>query len=121
MSPCEKGGYENQVLLLTVSRTLTLKDVSNQVSRFLGRCITLRVVSEDEYVSANVGKQGPWGKEQFLRKWATTYKALERGETGVVDPVIQEVLRRELKPFESTLKEVLGVSADVSVMEQYAK
>lgn len=117
----KKGGYENKLLLLTGSRTLTLKDVADRASQFLGRTITLRVVSEDEYVRAHAGKPGPRGEEEFLRKWATTYKALEKGETGVVEPLIQQVLGRELKPFEQTMKEVLGVSGDASVMEQYAK
>ena len=67
----------------------------------------------------NVGKHGPRGEEEFLRKWATTYKALERGELAVVDPLLQQILGRELKPFEATLAETLATHA--VVMDQYAK
>ena len=89
------------------------------VSARLKRNVKLVVGSEDEYVQRNLGKHGVRGEEEFLRKWATTYKALERGELAVVDPLLQKVLGRELKPFEATLQETLA--AHESVMEQYAK
>ncbi|OCH92025.1 NmrA-like family protein [Obba rivulosa] len=113
------GGYENETHLLSGSRTLTLAQLAAKISAIIGRPLTLRVVSEDEYVRANVGKHGPRGEEPFLRKWATTYKALARGELDVVDPFLQNLLGRPLKPMEDTLQEMLtGTGA---VMEQYAK
>ncbi|OSC97536.1 NmrA-like family protein [Trametes coccinea BRFM310] len=114
-----EGGYENQTLLFSGSRAITLKEIAEKISGLLGRNIQLVVSTEDEYVRANVGKNGPRGEEEFLRKWATTYKALKRGELDVVDPLLQKIVGRELKPFEATLKEMLGLAG--SVMEQYAK
>ncbi|KAI0351982.1 NmrA-like family protein [Trametes cingulata] len=114
-----QGGFENETRLLSGSRSVTLKEIAAKVSSLLGRDVRLVVASEDDYVKANVGKHGPRGEEEFLRKWATTYKALERGELDVVDPLLQQILGRELKPFEDTLKETLGLHG--SVMEQYAK
>ncbi|CDO69410.1 hypothetical protein BN946_scf184791.g5 [Trametes cinnabarina] len=114
-----EGGYENQTLLFSGSRSITLKEVAEKISKLLGRNVQLIVSTEDDYVRANVGKHGPRGEEEFLRKWATTYKALERGELDVVDPLLQKVLKRELKPFDTTLKEMLGLAG--SVMDLYAK
>ncbi|KAH9888351.1 NmrA-like family protein [Cubamyces lactineus] len=114
-----QGGFENETRLLSGSRTITLKEIADKVSSLLGRSIRLVIGSEDDYVRANVGKHGPRGEEEFLRKWATTYKALERGELDVVDPLLQEVLGRELKPFGETLKETLSLQG--AVMDQYAK
>ncbi|OBZ69539.1 Quinone oxidoreductase 2 [Grifola frondosa] len=115
------GGYENGTFLLSGSRCLTLQKVGEQVATILGRHIRLKVVSEDEYVKRNVGRPGPRGEEQFLHAWATTYQGLARGELDVVDPLLQRVVGRELKPIEETLKEMLGVAGDAAVMEQYAK
>ncbi|KAI0827755.1 NmrA-like family protein [Trametes gibbosa] len=114
-----QGGYENETHLLSGARTYTLTEIAKKVSSLLGRNIRLVVASEDDYVQANLGKSGPLGEEEFLRLWATTYKALQRGELDVVDPLLQKVLGRELKPFEDTLRETLGLQG--SVMERYAK
>ncbi|KAI0657789.1 NmrA-like family protein [Cubamyces menziesii] len=114
-----QGGFENETRLLSGSRSVTLKEIAEKISSFLGRNVRLVIGSEDDYVRANVGKHGPRGEEEFLRKWATTYKALKRGELDVVDPLLQQVLGRELKPFEETLKETLSLQG--AVMDQYAK
>ena len=107
-------------MLFSGSRVITLSEIAEKASALLKRNIRLVVGSEDEYVQRNVGKHGPRGEEEFLRKWATTYKALERGELDVVDPLLQKVLGRELRPFEDTLKESLGVGTG-TVFDQYAK
>lgn len=115
-----QGGHENETRLLSGSKTYTLKDIATLASQILGREVKLIVSTEDDYVRQNVGKHGPRGEEEFLRKWATTYKALEKGELDVVDPLLQKVLGRELRPFEDTLKESLGVGPG-TVFDQYAK
>ncbi|KAI0800226.1 NmrA-like family protein [Fomes fomentarius] len=115
-----QGRYENETLLLSGSRSITLKEIAQKIFSISGRSLKLVVSTEDEYVKAHLGKNGPRAEEEFLRKWATTYKALQRGELDVVDPLLQEVLGRELKPFEDTLRETpLGLSGEV--MERYAK
>lgn len=63
------------------------------------RNIILKVVSEDEYVQANIHKQS----EELLRPWSTTYKALARGECATVDTLLKKLLGRELKTMEETL------------------
>ena len=68
--------------------------------------LQLKVVSLEEYKSSNRGG------DDLLTKWASTYTALQRGELAVVDPLLREILGRELKPFEDTLKDVLKVSGD---------
>ncbi|OJT13278.1 Quinone oxidoreductase 2 [Trametes pubescens] len=114
-----QGGFENEIRLLSGSHSITLSEIAEKVSSLLGRTVRLVVVSEDDYVKANVGKPGPRGEEEFLRGWATTYKALARGEAGVVDPLLQEVLGRELTPFNDTLKTTLGLHG--SILKQYVK
>ena len=105
--------------MLSGSRAVTLSEIAEHLSGLLGRNIKLVVGSEEDYVKCHVGKHGPRGEEEFLRKWATTYVALGKGELAVVDPLLRNVLGRELKPFETTMQDT--VNAHVSVMQHYAK
>ncbi|EMD33058.1 hypothetical protein CERSUDRAFT_118132 [Gelatoporia subvermispora B] len=113
------GAHANETLLLSGARARTLAQLAATVSALVGRTLALRVVPEDEYVRAHAGGPGPRGEEAFLRKWATTYRALARGELAVVDPLLQQILGRPLKPVEETVAEMLQASG--AVMEQYAK
>ncbi|CAL1711250.1 unnamed protein product [Somion occarium] len=97
------SGYENTTVLLSGDKPITLLEFAQIASRILNRDIKLRVVSEDEYFKNNLGKQS----EELLRAWATTYKALARGELEKVDPLLKNLLGRELRPVEVTLKEML--------------
>lgn len=64
-------------------------------------------MSSEEFVASN---DGP---EDVLSKWSTTFPALKRGELAVVDPLLKKILGRDLKPFEETVKEILGVTGEV--------
>ncbi|TFY52959.1 hypothetical protein EVJ58_g9720 [Rhodofomes roseus] len=52
-------------------------------------------------------------------KWATTYRALGRGECAVADPTLREIIGREPTPFEETVREMLGVDGEGAV-DRYA-
>ncbi|KAH9831866.1 NmrA-like family protein [Rhodofomes roseus] len=115
-----ESGYENRTLLLSGTRIITLSALASTISALLNRPVRLKVVSEDEYVAAHTGRPGPRGEADFLRKWATTYRALVRGECAVADPTLKEILGREPTPFDETVREMLGVGGEGAV-EQYAK
>lgn len=103
--PFQDTGYENQTLFLSGDKPITFVEFGQIVSELLpgNRHITVKVVSEDEYVKHNLGKQS----EELLRPWSSTYKALERGELEKVDPLLKNLLGRELRPIQETLKEML--------------
>ncbi|EKM53466.1 uncharacterized protein PHACADRAFT_76639, partial [Phanerochaete carnosa HHB-10118-sp] len=95
--------HKNETVLFTGSKAITLSELAGIISNLvkIDPPLQLKIVSEDEYIASNQGG------EDFLRKWATTYPALVRGELAVVDPLLRQVLGRDLKPFEETLKEEL--------------
>jgi len=95
--------YENKTILLTGSKLYTLKEIASIVSKILGRQIPLRFVSLEEYINRNLKDQN----EIWVRLWATTYPALQRGEITRIDPTLQNLLGREPKPLEQTIKEML--------------
>lgn len=78
--------------------------------------LRLKIINEEEYVATNEGG------EKLLRRWATTYPALARGELAVVDPLLQTILGREFKPFEQTVRETLGAGGDggEAAVKQYS-
>lgn len=121
-----QGGHINQTVLLSGSKAFTLAETASVVSSVLDRPLALRTASADEYVSKhkNVSPaddaKNPRGEEAFLRQWATTYPALERGECAVVDPLLSDLLGRELVPFEQTVREVLKTEG-YEALGRYAK
>lgn len=94
--------------MLTGSKAINLTELADIITRLLNLDppLKLKIVSEDEYVSSNEGG------EELLRKWVTTFPALVRGELAIVDPLLREILGRELKPFEETVKEILMATRD---------
>jgi uncharacterized protein YbjT (DUF2867 family) len=95
--------YENKTIILTGSKTYTLKETASIISKILGRDIPLRFVSLQEYIDRNLKGQD----EVWVRLWATTYPALQRGEITRIDPTLEKLLGRQPKPFEQTIKEFL--------------
>jgi uncharacterized protein YbjT (DUF2867 family) len=95
--------YENKTILLTGSQTYTLKETASIVSNILGREIPIRFVSLEEYINQNLKGQD----ELWVRLWATTYLALQRGEIARIDPTLEKLLGRKPKPLQQTIKEML--------------
>lgn len=95
--------YENQIILLTGSKTYTLQQTAALISQILGRDIPLRIVSLQEYIDHNLKDRD----ELWVRLWATTYIALQRGELARIDPTLEQLLERPLISFEQTLKNML--------------
>ncbi|KAI0090510.1 hypothetical protein BDY19DRAFT_886933, partial [Irpex rosettiformis] len=112
--------YVNQTIRFTGSKAWTLSELAQLISTTLKLEPPLKLA---EVVSLEEFKKSNSGDDDLLTRWSTTYSALQRGELAVVDPLLQEILGRELKPFEVTLKEALGVSGDAgeSALKQYNK
>jgi uncharacterized protein YbjT (DUF2867 family) len=95
--------YENQTILLTGSKAYTLKEITEIVSKILGRNIPIRFVSTEEYINQYLkGRDELW-----VRMWATTYPGLQRGELAKVDPTLENLLGRKPKSLEQTIEKIL--------------
>ena len=118
----QESGYENQTLLLSGDQSISLSELAQLLSGILpgDRTILTKVVSEDGYVERNIGKQS----ETLLRRWATTYLALRRGELESVNPLLKSLLGRKLRPIKITLEEMLQADSTNKgrvETERYAK
>lgn len=76
-------------------------------TEILDRSITFRIVPVDEYIKYHKRRGATpsysTGEEDFLRKWATTFIAVAMGESAIVDPLLKQLLGRELVPMKDTL------------------
>ncbi|CAF3979163.1 unnamed protein product [Adineta steineri] len=106
------GGHEQETVLLTGSTSISISSVTDIFAKILHRPINFRLVSVDEYIEFHKRRGTalpyPTGEEDFLRKWATSFKALEKGESAVVDLLLQQVLGRDLVPLEDTLTKLFN-------------
>ncbi|KAF7799922.1 hypothetical protein EIP86_011165 [Pleurotus ostreatoroseus] len=100
--------HKNKTVLFTGPQVYTASDLANMITNILKLDPPLRVkiVSEDEYVASTDGGEG------LLRKWASTFTALARGELAAVDPLLQTILGRECAPLEQTVREIVGATSE---------
>ena len=116
-----QDAYANQTIRFTGSKIWTLSELAELITRMLklDPPLKISIVSLEEYKNNNKGG------EDLLTKWATTFTALQSGELAVVDPLLKEILGRDLKPFEETVKDMLdapGIAGDLeSAARQYSK
>ncbi|EJD38418.1 NAD(P)-binding protein [Auricularia subglabra TFB-10046 SS5] len=111
--------HRDETVLLSgpACNNITLAELAALISRLLNRSIRVNIVSLDEYVSRNRDAPPPRNDEDFLRKWAKTFDAMARGETGHVTRLLENVLGRPATPLE----EVLALQMGSGAIEQYAK
>jgi hypothetical protein len=106
--------FVNATVLLSGSRALPLSSVAATISKCLDweeRPLQIDVVGTDAYVDYQLGrgassKSNPPTRE-FLEAWATTYPGMERGDTAVVDPLLRDLLGRDITSMEERLRELL--------------
>ena len=115
--------YVNRTILLTGPRAITLSSLATLLQTHLSRPVQLRSVSTDEYVVYNQAQavSGPRSDEGFLRKWATTYVGMQRGEIADVDKEIVEILGRPARGMEEMMEELFGGSSAEENLQTYAR
>ncbi|KAI0313404.1 hypothetical protein OF83DRAFT_1211194, partial [Amylostereum chailletii] len=116
--------FVNQTVLLSgpSKNVLTLAQLADILSHILKRKIAVRLVSVDEYVEKHTNPEaGIRGEPSFLREWATTFPAMANGDTGHVDPLLEELLGRPARAMEDHLRASLVAEGEGDAVEKYAK
>jgi hypothetical protein len=107
--------FVNATVLFSGSVAVSLSSVADIISQCLGwedHPLQIDAVGTEAYVDYQLerrasSKSNPPTRE-FLEAWATTYPAMERGDTAVIDSLLRELLGRDLTSIEERLIELLG-------------
>ncbi|KAE8352295.1 hypothetical protein BDV28DRAFT_4174 [Aspergillus coremiiformis] len=107
--------YVNQVLLLSGPRAYSLRETVDILGRAVGQSVRIREISPDEYAALPThGTKHTYHGVNLAREWATAWDAIQRGETAVVSPLLQQLLGREPEDYETTIR---GLAREVRTEE----
>ncbi|KAL9049372.1 MAG: hypothetical protein Q9162_007251 [Coniocarpon cinnabarinum] len=96
--------YNNEIALLTGSRTWTLRETVEQVlAKTAGRPLKLVPVSVGEYGSLPRNRKVFGEDESVTRGWSTAFEGIKAGECAVVSPALKEILGRDPEEFDVTI------------------
>jgi uncharacterized protein YbjT (DUF2867 family) len=99
--------YRNQFLLLSGPRQWSLKETAQALGRVVGKEVSIREVSVEEYIAqprveARLTVKG----NKMGKEWATAFDAVRDGEASIVTPLLQEILGRKPEEFEGTIRAI---------------
>ena len=92
--------YDNKTVILT-GATATLTDIASIISEVRGKPLPARFVSLEEYMKALAEEMGDLVAELFTSEFV----GLKKGDMGVVDPTLENILGRTLKSIADVVKE----------------
>jgi len=110
---CPDGvSWTDRRVLLSGSKAWTLQELADMITDILGwrdRPLSVMAVGVEEFVNYHADAElGPKSRE-YVEMWSTSYPAMAEGETAMVDPLLQKLLGRPLKPMRDSVKETLQV------------
>ena len=92
--------YDNKTVILT-GATATLTDIASIISEVRGKLLPARFVSLEEYMKVLAEEMGDLVAELFTSEFV----GLKKGDMGVVDPTLENILGRTLKSIADVVKE----------------
>ncbi|UZP36932.1 hypothetical protein NXS19_004748 [Fusarium pseudograminearum] len=102
-SPSEFG-YINKIVTLTGTKSYTLAETMEVLSRAAGKDFEIQQINVEEYINLPQIKEY-FGTEEKATTWATAWEAIRAGETAGVTTTLKELLGREPESFEKTIGE----------------
>ncbi|CEI60219.1 hypothetical protein FVEN_g6397 [Fusarium venenatum] len=97
-------GYINKIVTLTGTKSFTLAETIEILSRAAGKDFGIEEISVEEYINLPQIKEY-FGTEEKATTWATAWEAIRAGETAGVTTTLKELLGREPEAFEKTIEE----------------
>lgn len=98
--------YKNQIVTLTGTKTLSLAETVETLSRVANTEIRIRQVSVGEYAN-QPQVLNRFGSTELATTWATAWDAIRAGETEAVTGTLEEILARKPEPFERTIESLV--------------
>lgn len=99
--------HRNQVLLLSGPKVWSLEETMNLLGDVTGREVKIKKVGMDKYAAVKAVREKMY-TAGMAREWATTFEAVERGESAVVSLELEKLLGRKPEGFETTVRAMAG-------------
>ncbi|KAJ5619855.1 hypothetical protein N7510_003839 [Penicillium lagena] len=98
--------FRNSTILLSGSRTWTLKETVDILAKIAKKPVRIRQVSDDEFArQPQLPPNFTYRGVDYSKPWATSFEAFRRGEASVASPLLRELLGREPEDFETTISQ----------------
>ncbi|KAL4795188.1 hypothetical protein BDV19DRAFT_363762 [Aspergillus venezuelensis] len=115
-----KGGYENDIVLLTAEETITAKEVVDIINDTTNREVEFKIVSPEEYVSVNSENDQGGKPAEFFAKVASWWGDIAEGALRTTKPLMREALGREPTKPRDGLREIFSANPDYTWHQNYA-
>ncbi|KAK2798842.1 hypothetical protein FQN50_008703 [Emmonsiellopsis sp. PD_5] len=104
--------FKDNIALLTGPAAYSFDDLVATLSAATGERVRLERIPREQYastVAAEDAREGHGGKsEGFFEVWASLLDAVGRGEAGVVDPLMEEVLGRRPRDGMEVIRQLVS-------------
>ncbi|KAL4951642.1 hypothetical protein BDW69DRAFT_169566 [Aspergillus filifer] len=116
-----KGGYENEIVLLTAEETITAKEVVDIINETTNRQVEFKLVSSEDYVIANSTDDQGQKPIAFFEKVASWWEDIAEGALRTTNPLMREVLGRKPTGPRDGLREILRGDPNYTWHQNYAR
>ncbi|KAJ5946342.1 hypothetical protein N7454_003181 [Penicillium verhagenii] len=115
-----RGGHDREIVLLAAPEAVTFADIIEVINETTGRQVQLELVSPEEFVKVKAAGDVGGKSEAFFEKLLTWYDAIKRGDAGVTDPLMADLLEREPTPARQAIRAFLKEDRDYEWHQNYA-
>ena len=107
-----RGGYENQIVLMTAGETITAREIVGVINETTGRQIKLEIVSREEYIRRSSTEDARGKPTQHFEMVATIWDDIADGALSTTHPLMREILGREPTKPRDALRLLLAEDRD---------
>lgn len=115
-----RGGFDRQIVLLTAKETMTFTEVVNLINEITDRKVRVELVPPNEFVRLNANSDEGGKPEEFFCKLLTWHDAIARGESGMTDPLMADLLGRDPTSPREAITKFLVENRDYEWHQNYA-
>lgn len=113
-------GSKEELVLLTAQESITFSQIVDVINESTGRQVQVQLVSPDEFVRLKSAEDEGGKPEGFFRVLLSWYDAISKGEAGVTDPLMVELLGRNPVPPREAIRAFLKENANYEWHQNYA-
>jgi uncharacterized protein YbjT (DUF2867 family) len=115
-----RGGHDKEIVLLTAQETVSFADIIDVINETTGRQVKMELVSPEEFVRIKSAEDIGGKPEAFFQKLVTWYHAIEKGDAGVTDPLMADLLGREPTLARDAIRAFLTENRNYEWHQNYA-